>query len=396
MIITDIIIILLLFISGYLSVTFLKPGKEDNFINILTALPFGAGSWSLIWIFISFGLDALSISDNRLTTIVSITAYSLISLYSAVKNFQAVWQKRYFMIFSVVLTAALVFVINLFDSSIIFGDSYSFITWTHRVKDLAGKGFPLFGLSMSNLSALIRPDYHVFAFYPLININLVMLIMFMTVKENGENKYLRIAFPALLILLFSTNFSFVMHTFYVNHHALTAVYLLVFSEYIMNSKTVSGYRESIFVLLTASFLTFIRMEGMIISISVLFFIFYRSGIKNSIRKTAMGIYALFSLVFTGMLMSSLWHNARFSSARYIFAWITFAMFFFITEIMIRKRAGLIKFVRPLFYTGVILVFLILFITNYGHMSQSSSNYLSNVMNTEYWGISNIVLLLISS
>lgn len=392
-----------LFISGYIFLNFFNR-TDRNIRNLVAAYPIGIGIWSLIWIISGIILNFTGFKGNLNTTKTVISFLVVLNIIIlaklAKKQYQNKYITKYVWFFLTCVMMIMVTVLFLsFKQAIIFGDSYAFITWSYDLKGVLSQGFPAVGLSLSNISAFFIPDYYNYTAHPIISLCLVILIfesIYFGTKTTDNVKIVLnviISLFFVLILVFTNNF--IWHSIYVNFHNLTAFWVLFISVLIID-KSKPSKKETVLILLLLSFLTVVRMEGLILAMGIIIFFMHNGKYDPVIRRAITGKYMLFLFFYLLSLSFILWQNELFSPKKYITLYVFFLLFVYISEKLYLKHTALSKFTGRIFLLSVLLFYFLCFLFNYDHISQSTTSFIANTFNQSFWGITNysVVLLVV--
>lgn len=379
----DVIIIIFLFIIGF-SIVINVNKNERLERNLIISLPLGIGIWSIIWIFCGILIEISFNAGNYHITQVSLIISSAVSIFALFR------QRYYFNNNKTVLKIAsviifILFLITLFHSfktAIIFGDSFAFITWTFDLFELSGQGYPLIGLSLSNLSAIILPDYYSYVIHPLLNLCLTALIFDATLISNGNSAlWKRIAVPVVVTSLFASNNNFIHHSFYVNFHGLSAIFILAAALSI--GEKVNTMNKA-FLILLLSMLMLTRMEGFIISITMLIMFNSSDIAEGKFVKKESYIYLTISSLYIIFLTAALRDSEYFTSDKYLLVWSVFLLYTIFNKSIFSRTM----------ITGGLFLLGLFYIFNTEHMQTSIRNYFNNCFNINFWGFTNYALLII--
>jgi len=395
----DIIGILLLFILGF-SYSIFFMGDKRLFRTSVVSVPLGLGVWSVLWIVLNIFMSLIGLEDNYYVSVAVFCILLSVSIYFFYIS-RGIFRNRKFK-YTLIISPIILLLITIFfhnlRTSIIFGDSYAFITWSYELKDLVSRGLPGFGLSVSNLSALFLPDYYNYSIHPIISLSLLLLIfdsIYNYRSLNGKNNYIKFALSVLLVFLVLSANNFIWQAFYVNQHNLTAIFILLLSIFLLEKKKEYSIGEKIYIVGLLTAITTIRMEGMLLSFGLILFFLYYETLNFSVRRSIVSAYLVISGFYVLFLSSVLWGNELFSAKKYGAVWILFFIFFLTENIIFRKYPKLMEFIKFAALGASFSFLLFLIIINYGHMTESIGNFASNTFNQILWGLTNYVLIILS-
>ena len=378
----SIFINLFFFTSGVVLINVLKV-KASTFRVLILSYPLGIGTWSLLWMLTSVVSGIFGIYNNGITTHLSIIFTALLAIFSIfiIRKHSKLCKKHISSALSV--SFLIVFLTALFHSmktTIILGDSFAFITWSYRLKDVTAMGFPGFGLAVSNLSAFFIPDYYNYSMHTIISVCLTLLV-FDSIRSYGQKWIM----PVLMVLTMVTTNNFIWHSIYVNYHNLTAFYILSLCIYLNDRKTFPG-TEKYFLLLLLFFISLIRMEGILLSMSIIAIFLHRKDIAASERRRISFMYSAFSLFYVFYLSSVLWNDPLFSAKKYAAVWCLYIVFVVFSEKLYKKIPVIINYVHYLI-TGLTLALFLLFLSlNPSHLWSSTVSFILNTYSQSNWGI----------
>ena len=392
-------ILFFLFTLGYIISTYFQCRFNLSFNNrfkLIISFPIGTGFWALSWIILAITSYFFNLKRNDIITLLSL-GIDIIIIISCIiyliRNIVITKKILCINYFTGLLSSFLLLaVIELLDRFLIFGDSYAFTTWSYNIFDITKQGFPLFGLSLSNLSAVILPDYYFFPIHPLMSIILIFLV-FESIFLNNNTKLNRsnLIFILTLICIYISNSHFVWQSMWVNFNSATAVYLVIF-VHIVSFSNKENTNISLTILLLF-IITVIRIEGMILSLSLILFFCYDKITDAVSRNRILFCYTIFTFIFTCFLSFSLKGSSVINSEKYLGLWAaTFFLFIFDrfyikNNFYISKRLWIIAFIS----LTIILVYFLIF--NSEAMNISIYNYFKNLLKHSIWGLTNHVMIL---
>lgn len=380
-------------ISGYFT------GLNRIFRLISISLPIGIGAWGIIWSLINIILQSVGFHHNEIGTEVSLAVYSLISCYFLFKFFKKQKpDKKVLLKFTASLMILLI--LSLFfeskNYSVFFGDSFALTAWSYDINALLAQGYPLMNLALANLTALVMPDYYFFAIHPLIALSLSLIIIDSVYQNSLSNENgisFSILLATMLFLLFVTNNTFIWQSIYVNHHSLAAAYILIFA--VLSFELNESKKGYIFLAMVLFMFSFTRIEGFIYAIlAVMVFCsnkIYNSRSMNNVLKA----FIFISSPFVIYLSATLWDGELFSGKKYFAAYVLSILFLVIS--IKREKLRLKKIFDNLptvLLSSNIFVLSVLFSLNMEHMQKSILNFFSNGFNTDFWGISNYMIIIL--
>jgi hypothetical protein len=390
MIYSSIAINLLFFTTGYCANTLLL--NENKYVrNILFSLPTGFAIFSLFWLTVNTTFSSMSDYEiNFFYTYISMILCLILvvaavihkkSHYKKLKNIRII---SYILINVTLLTIAFYY----FRTTILFGDSYNIITLSNTPSYILSRGFSAFGLPHSNLSAFFHADFYNYSLHPLLTVNLVFLIVYMTVTHENKTESIitRSVLSTSLILLFISNNNFVWQSFYINLHVFTAVFILMVSSIIKdNSKSSSLVNFYIIFCLVVISLT--RMEGIMTSFFIIIFYFFNEKVNFNTRKIIFGSFLLFSSIYIAILSFILADNKSYSPQRYILFFIIMLVAYLVDLMFIRKNKIIIRHFSRLVVLTAFTALLLLIVLN-KELTKSLVIFASNSFEEIFWGLTN--------
>ena len=248
--------------------------------NISLSIPITFAIYTILWIVCLgiYGLDDILIRE-KITKIAFITTLMILLILKLLMIYKNGINKS-FLITNLSFSISIGFlavILQILSPKYMVGDSYYLINWSSNGSDLIQKGFPLIGLSISNLSLLISNDLYLFTFHNIIGISIIAtLFSFLTqgkffdkIISKFDDSKLYYLFVFFILFFYIFNGMFLRHFIYVNFHLFTA--LLIFSSLVIiyNSDEKNNLIDLIYLSFFLIAITFSRMEGVILSTIIL-------------------------------------------------------------------------------------------------------------------------------